>query len=171
MRDGKIIQEYRFYTIAEKTNKSKSVLIEKEILPLILEYMNNKGPDDFLFPFMPASARHLTGDKLKVKVNSRIKYVDKLLKDIARLAEINKLVTMHSARHSFADDLYEVSGDIRLVSMSLDHSDIQTTQRYLKRRSQKTVDRANSLYEQIRSRETSDDQTRNDDSQLANGTF
>ncbi|QHV93737.1 hypothetical protein [Spirosoma endbachense] len=29
MKEGKIVQEYRFYTVAEKTNKSKLVLIEK----------------------------------------------------------------------------------------------------------------------------------------------
>jgi hypothetical protein len=65
----KIVQEYRFYTIAEKTNKSKSVLIQKAILPLILSYTEGNA-------------------------NSRTKYVDKLLKEVAQTAGINKLVSI-----------------------------------------------------------------------------
>lgn len=55
---------------------------------------------------------------------------------------------MHSARHTFANNLYEMTGDIRLVSRSLFHSRLDTTQRYVSGTSQPIVDRANNVYRQ-----------------------
>ncbi|CAN5532530.1 site-specific integrase [soil metagenome] len=148
MQDGSPVLQYRFYTVAEKTNKTKSVLIEREILPLLLDYANGKNPDDFLFPFMPSSAKNYTGGQLKRAVNSRTKYIDVLLKKVAKDLGIQGEVSMHSARHTFADNLYEMTGDIRLVSLSLSHSRLDTTQRYVSGTSQPVVDRTNSVYRQ-----------------------
>jgi integrase len=51
---------------------------------------------------------------------------------VARVAEagINKPITAHSLRHSFATALYNQTGDIRLVQQALRHTHVSTTETY-----------------------------------------
>jgi integron integrase len=54
----------------------------------------------------------------------------KAVKEAARLAKINKHVTPHTFRHSFATQLLQVGYDIRTVQELLGHKDVKTTMIY-----------------------------------------
>ena len=59
-----------------------------------------------------------------------IQQVWKTLKTYAEKAEIEKDVSPHTLRHTFATDLYRETGKIRLVQKALGHADLSTTMIY-----------------------------------------
>lgn len=70
-----------------------------------------------------------------VLINSRGKpastqYIRKLVKELAKQANISRNVTPHMYRHSAACELLEAGTDIRYVQRLLDHHSISTTQLY-----------------------------------------
>ena len=58
------------------------------------------------------------------------RYVQRMVKRYAAKAGIDKNVSPHTLRHSFATDLYRETSKIRLVQKVLGHSDLSTTMIY-----------------------------------------
>jgi len=58
------------------------------------------------------------------------RYVQRMVKRYAAKAGIDKNISPHTLRHSFATDLYRETSKIRLVQKILGHSDLSTTMIY-----------------------------------------
>tara|TARA_B000000475_G_scaffold90949_1_gene73861 strand:- start:4165 stop:5061 length:897 start_codon:yes stop_codon:yes gene_type:complete len=103
----------RFVPIGPMARKNLKDYINNE-RPLILE-KNPNTPELFL----SRNGKKLTRMMIWI-----------LLKKWASIAEINKEISPHTLRHSFATHLLEGGADLRSVQEMLGHADISTTQIY-----------------------------------------
>jgi len=58
------------------------------------------------------------------------RYVQRMVKRYAVKAGLEKDITPHTLRHSFATDLYRETTNIRLTQKALGHSNLATTEIY-----------------------------------------
>jgi site-specific recombinase XerD len=132
-----IVDERLVYRMM-KTTHPVSIKLPSVALDLIESYRVTAHP--YIFPFIE---RHHAKDEALVRrrISSRNVIVNRNLKKAAELAEIApEGLTMHVARHSFADIARTRSGDLHAISKALGHSDLKTTEMYLNSFDQDSVD-------------------------------
>jgi integrase len=121
-----------------KTNGSVSLKLPKEALELARRYSEEERV--MFFPFV---TEHDTADPthFRRRVSSANVIVNRNLKKLAELAGIpSDGLSTHVARHSFADYARTSDGDLYAISKALGHSDLKTTETYLKSFDQDSVD-------------------------------
>ncbi len=107
-----------------KGSKERLVPIGEQARILLEEYLDHTRPRLLRGKMSPSL--FIT---MQAKAMTRNRYWQ-ILKDIALQAGINKEISPHSLRHSFATHLLENGADLRSVQLMLGHSDISTTQLY-----------------------------------------
>lgn len=105
VRSGKGRKD-RIFNIPSNLRKALKKQVEKQ----------KEAGEEFLF----------TGPKGKLSQRN----LQKIIKKAAEKAEINKSISPHTLRHSFATHLLENDVDIRKIQELLGHSDLSTTQLY-----------------------------------------
>ena len=107
-----------------KGNKERLVPIGEQARMLLEEYLDHISP--MLLKGKPSPSLFVTR---QAKAMTRNRYWQ-ILRDTALQAGINKKISPHALRHSFATHLLENGADLRSVQLMLGHSDISTTQLY-----------------------------------------
>jgi len=103
-----------------KGNKERIVLIGSKAIASLKSYlgsMKNNNKDRYLF--LGRTGTRLTG-----------RSIERMVKKYAKKAGIDKRVTPHTLRHSFATHLLEGGADLKIVQELLGHSSLSTTQIY-----------------------------------------
>lgn len=102
-----------------KGGKDRCVMLSPTLLTCLREYWSIERPGrDWLFPGEPASKA----------ISTRAVWLK--VKRAAKEAGINKAMSIHTLRHSFATHMLESGADIRLVQVLLGHRSLQTTALY-----------------------------------------
>lgn len=123
IQDGRLV--YNMY----KTNKVLSLKLKEKPLAILEQYKGRN--ESFIFPFFLDRYNYSEAMYLHNRIGAKTALINKYLKDIAEKAEINKNVTTHTARHSFADIARQKTDNIYNLSKTLGHSKIGTTEAYM----------------------------------------
>ncbi len=135
-----------------KGSKQRRVALTSEVIEAVLEYQKS------LRNFLSHPASHETiestarplfmtlgerGNTLPAPLTP--KAVDCLMKRVKKAALIQKRITPHTTRHTFATSLLDKGVDLRTVQELLGHSHIRTTERYLHTSDEKKIDAVSRL--------------------------
>ncbi len=99
-----------------KGSKDRLFVMSSSLAEEIREFMNNKAKD---YSYVFSKDKPLT-----------TRNIQKIISGTRQRANINKKVTPHTLRHSFATHLLEQGTDIRIIQAMLGHSSLSTTQVY-----------------------------------------
>jgi site-specific recombinase XerD len=122
-----------------KGRKDRYVMLSPHLLALLRAWWKAARPQGWLFPgrdrVQPMTTRQL----------------NRACHAAAQMAEINKRVSLHTLRHSFATHLLEQNIDIRVIQVLLGHTKLDTTALYT-RVATKTISEVISPLEHIAGR-------------------
>lgn len=119
-----------------KGGKDRYVMLSPSLLELLRDWWKAARPQGWLFPGRDP-AQPMTTRQLNRACHAA-----------AQMAEINKRVSLHTLRHSFATHLLEKNIDVRVIQVLLGHAKLDTTALYT-RVATKTISEVMSPLEHI----------------------
>src|SRR5690606_19779771 len=119
----------RFEYTMMKTGQHVRGRLPAPALAIVERY---KSESPFVFPFLEKGDDN-DGVHLRRRIATNNTIVNEALKDVARKAKMKADgLSMHVARHSYADFARRKSGNLHAIMEALGHSSLQVTQSYLK---------------------------------------
>lgn len=118
-----------------KGGKDRTVMLSAQLLAILRAYWRLARPENWLFPGRDASK------PIDVQV------LHAACRSARAAAGLDKRVTAHTLRHSFATHLLESGADIRIIQVLLGHANLSSTARYTRvstgliRRTESPLDR------------------------------
>lgn len=116
-----------------KTKTPLSIKLPAKALEILSLYKKEQCTgNDFVFPLINISADEKDPAIIHNAISSATAYTNKDLKKITELASIEKHLSFHTSRHSFAVRALQKGMRIEYVSKLMGHADIKETQIYAK---------------------------------------
>jgi integrase/recombinase XerD len=109
--------------VAGKGGKDRDLPLSPTLLEALREYWRWRKPKLYLFP------TRTRGLPVEEPISDKTVWI--ACSEAARRAGINKRVTPHTLRHSWATHLLEAGTDLRTIQVLLGHGDLETTAQYL----------------------------------------
>jgi integrase/recombinase XerD len=116
----------------QKTKGQLSIKVPNKALAILSEYVQNKDSNDFVFPMLPNALNLKDPVQVDTAITRATAIVNKNLKTIASLAGINKRISFHTARHTWATLALQKGISLDKVSKLMGHASVRETQIYAK---------------------------------------
>ena len=115
-----------------KTRSTVSIKLPSKALEILALYQKeNSNPDEFVFPALEYDADYFTDIKKQFHAIANADYeANQDLKAIGKIIGLEKKVTFHTSRHSWAVRALRKGVRIEYVSKLMGHASISTTQIY-----------------------------------------
>lgn len=132
----------RLKYVMQKNNKERDLPLIDAAKAILEHYIRPEAkPSDYIFPLLNNDAEFvktefnvMPADKKKMlfdAIGAKNALINKELKKIGKLAGIEKNISFHISRHSFANMAKEKGVDARIIQSLLAHSELSTTERYM----------------------------------------
>lgn len=146
LRWGNVTASGRLHYQMGKNHKERDLLLVEQAIEILRHYRRDDAKaTDYIFPLLSNDAEYAgyvtQADKDRMRpelrhkmyqdISSKNALINKYLKKIAEKAEIEKPLSMHISRHSFAHIAQESGAESSAVKNILGHSNLATTERYM----------------------------------------
>lgn len=130
-----IVDNYLVY-VRSKTQVSLQVKITPEMKHLLKMYRRRHSP--WIFPFLHEKM-HGWGD---VSPQSSLRRINRYLREVGDMLDLQHPLTTYVMRHSWASLMLEAGSELGVISQSLGHTSMHTTEIYLSNLSVGKIDKA-----------------------------
>ena len=146
LRWGNVSDSGRLRYQMGKNHKERDLVLVDQAIEILKHYHTDEvKANEYIFPLLSNDAEYAKfitqADKDRMKpelrhkmyqdVSSKNAVINKYLKKIAALAEIDKPLSMHISRHSFAHIAQESGAESGAIKNILGHSNLATTEKYM----------------------------------------
>ena len=146
LRWGNVTTSGRLHYQMGKNHKERDLLLVEQAIEILRHYQREDAKaSDYIFPLLSNDAEYAgyvtQADKDRMRpelrhkmyqdISSKNALINKYLKKIAEKAEIEKPLSMHISRHSFAHIAQESGAESSAIKNILGHSNLATTERYM----------------------------------------
>ena len=125
------MEENRIFYRRHKTGKAMTCRLHPQAKEIIAKYTRSEVIlEDYIFPILDRHI-HRTEQQIHNRVHKVLIHINKELREWSKQLGLATNLTTYVARHTFATVLKRSGVNIAIISESLGHSDLSTTQIYL----------------------------------------
>ena len=135
------IQDGRIYYIRSKTKGHFNIEVTDKVLEILNYYKSQNRTTEYVFPIL--LKEDLTPRQIAYRKHKVLGRYNQKLKEIAKIANVEKNISSYTFRHSFATILKQMGTRTDVISELMGHSDVQITMTYLKEFDNEVLDNEN----------------------------
>ncbi len=125
------MEEDRIFYRRHKTGKAMTCRLHPQAKAIIARYAHSEAmQEDYIFPILDCHI-HRTEQQIHNRVHKVLIHINRELKEWSKRLGLVTNLTTYVARHTYATVLKRSGVSVALISESLGHSDLSTTQIYL----------------------------------------